>query len=164
MLKRGNRGGMKAFVGQFMRFAVVGLIAFAIDYGFMVIFTELFGIEYLISATVSFTLSVIFSYFASMRYVFEHRESLTRRREFIIFVILSFIGLAINDVLMFVGTSLLGITYLITKLVSAVMVTWWNFFSRKRFLDAGAREIAEDEQLEKPFVDKADDRSVSGKD
>ncbi len=155
---------MKALVGQFMKFAAVGLIAFAIDYGFMVIFTEIFGIEYLISATISFTLSVIFSYFASMRYVFEHKETLSRRREFIIFVILSFIGLAINDALMFIGTSLLGITYLITKLVSTVMVTWWNFFSRKRFLDAGVQEIKDGNQPEQPSSDIADDRSVSRKD
>ncbi len=131
---------MRALVRQFMRFAAVGIIAFAIDYGFMVVFTELFGINYLISATVSFTMSVIFSYFASMRYVFAHRESLTRRREFIIFVILSFIGLGLNDILMFIGTSLLGITYFITKIVATVIVTWWNFISRRRFLDAGVRE------------------------
>ncbi len=32
-----------------------------------------------------------------MKYVFAHKEGMSRRREFIIFVVLSVIGLALND-------------------------------------------------------------------
>ena len=102
---------MKYLFQQFMKFGVVGVIAFIIDYGLMVALTELAGVEYLLSATISFTASVVFNYLASMRYVFTHKEGLSRRREFVIFVVLSVIGLAINDALMFLGTSFLGISY-----------------------------------------------------
>jgi putative flippase GtrA len=101
----------------------------------MVLLTELCGVNYLLSATFSFTVSVIFNYVASMRYVFSHKEGLSKRREFIIFVVLSVIGLGINDVLMWAGTGLLGVSYLITKLVATVIVSLWNFITRKIFLD-----------------------------
>ena len=63
---------MKKLIAQLMKFGVVGVIAFIIDYGLMVILTELLHMNYLISATLSFTVSVIFNYLASMRYVFRH--------------------------------------------------------------------------------------------
>ena len=118
---------MKQLIAQFAQFGVVGVIAFVIDYGLMVLLTELFNVNYLISATISFTVSVIFNYVASMRYVFTHKEGLSRRREFIIFVVLSVIGLLINDALMWVGVDLFGISYLLVKI----------FATRKIFLDGG---------------------------
>ena len=128
---------MKRLIAQMMKFGIVGLIAFVIDYGLMVLLTQAFGVFYLVSATISFTVSVIFNYFASMRYVFTHKEGMSRRREFTIFVVLSVIGLILNNVFMWVGTSLMGITYLITKLVATFLVTIFNFVTRKKFLDAG---------------------------
>lgn len=129
---------MKQLLQQITKFGVVGVIAFVIDYGLMVLLTEAFGINYLISATISFTVSVIFNYIASMRYVFTHKEGMSRRREFIIFVVLSIIGLLINNGLMWLGTGLLGISYLITKIVATAAVMCWNFITRKKFLDAGS--------------------------
>ncbi|WP_165172884.1 GtrA family protein [Adlercreutzia sp. ZJ242] len=128
---------MRKLIDQIMKFGVVGVIAFVIDYGLMVALTELFGVNYLVSATISFIVSVTFNYFASMRYVFTHKEGMSRRREFVIFVVLSVIGLLINDALMWLGTGMLGISYLITKIFATAVVMVWNFVTRKKFLDAG---------------------------
>ncbi|MEE0706924.1 MAG: GtrA family protein [Adlercreutzia sp.] len=134
---------MEKLVRQFMKFGVVGLIAFAIDYGLMVALTELAGINYLVSATISFTVSVIFNYVASMRYVFTHKEGLSRRREFIIFVVLSVVGLGLNDLLMWIGTSLWDISYLIVKIGATALVTIYNFITRKIFLDGETGAVLE---------------------
>ena len=128
---------MKQLIAQFAKFGVVGVIAFVIDYGLMVLLTELFNVNYLISATISFTVSVIFNYVASMRYVFTHKEGLSRRREFVIFVVLSVIGLLINDAVMWVGVDLFGISYLLVKIFATAVVMVWNFVTRKIFLDGG---------------------------
>ena len=128
---------MGKLVQQFMKFGVVGVIAFVIDYGLMVALTELAGVNYLISATISFTVSVVFNYLASMRYVFTHKQGLSRRREFVIFVVLSVIGLGINNACMWAGVELLSVHYLITKIFATAVVMVWNFVTRKIFLDAG---------------------------
>ena len=94
---------MKNLIAQFMKFGVVGVIAFFIDYGLLAFCTEILHINYLVSATIGFTVSVVFNYLASMRYVFTHKEDMSRRREFIIFVILSIIGLIINNACMWAG-------------------------------------------------------------
>ena len=128
---------MGKLVAQIMKFGVVGVIAFFIDFGVMVFLTEVFGMNPVASATISFTVSVVFNYLASMRYVFQHREGMSRTREFVIFVVLSVIGLAINDALMWAGTELAAFDYRLVKIVATAVVMVWNFVTRKIFLDAG---------------------------
>ena len=65
---------MQKLLAQIAKFGVVGVIAFVIDYGLLALLTEAFGVNYLASATISFTASVVFNYVASMRYVFTHKE------------------------------------------------------------------------------------------
>ncbi len=127
---------MKKLIAQFMKFGVVGVIAFIIDYGVMIFLTEVFGVPYLISTTVSFVVSVIFNYFASMRYVFQRRDDMSRKREFIIFVVLSVCGLGINDLFMWLMVDFLFIDYRISKIVVTFIVAVWNFVTRKIFLEA----------------------------
>lgn len=127
---------MRKLIAQFLKFGIVGFIAFAIDYGLLAFLTEVLGANYLVSATISFTVSVVFNYFASMRYVFTRRDDLSRRREFIIFVLLSVAGLGINDFCMWMGVEILGVHYLVVKIFATVIVAIWNFATRKRFLDA----------------------------
>ena len=128
---------LRKLIAQILKFGVVGFLAFLIDYGLLIALTELLGMNYLLSATISFAVSVTFNYFASMRYVFQHKEGMSRRREFIIFVVLSVIGLIINDVAMWLGVDILNIDYRVTKIGATIIVMVWNFVTRKIFLDAG---------------------------
>ena len=128
---------MKKLFAQLMKFGVVGVIAFLIDYGLLAFCTEILHINYLVSATIGFTVSVVFNYLASMRYVFTHKEEMSRRREFIIFVVLSIVGLVINNVILWAGVELLHVHYLIVKIFATAVVMVWNFVTRKIFLDAG---------------------------
>ena len=127
---------MKKLIAQFMKFGIVGVIAFVIDYGVMIFLTEVFGVPYLISTTISFVVSVIFNYFASMRFVFKRKDDMSRRREFIIFIVLSVCGLGINDLLMWHMVDSLYIDYRLSKIVVTVVVAVWNFVTRKIFLEA----------------------------
>ena len=135
---------MEKLIAQFMKFGVVGVIAFVIDYGLLALLTEAFGVNYLVSATVSFTVSVVFNYVASMRYVFRaqggHESPV---REFVIFVVLSVIGLGVNDLLMWLGSSVLGVSYLIVKIVATAIVMVYNFVTRKIFLDGDTGAVLE---------------------
>ncbi len=101
------------------------------------------GMDAVLSASISFVVSVIFNYVASMCFVFTRRDDLSRRREFIIFVVLSVVGLVINEIIMAAGVAVLGDSALmvtVTKLVATAIVMVWNFFSRKKWLDAGESE------------------------
>ena len=126
---------MRNLIEQILKFGVVGVIATVIDFGVMIFLTEVFGMNPVASATVSFIVSLIFNYVASMRYVFRHREGMSRQREFAIFVVLSVIGLGINDLLMWLGTSYTALDYRLVKVFATAIVMVWNFVTRKIFLE-----------------------------
>ena len=121
---------------QFYKFAAVGIISFAVDWLLLVALTELFHVDYLVSTSISFIVSVALNYALSLKFVFEHRDDMSRKREFTIFAILSAIGLGLTDVLMFVGVTMLNIAYQLTKVLATFCVTWYNFVTRKKFLSA----------------------------
>ena len=130
---------LKSLIEQFLKFGVVGAVAFVIDYGILMLLSQVVGWDPVLSSAISFTVSVVFNYVASMRYVFTRREDLSRRREFVIFVVLSIIGLAINSGCIWLGTEAFGdgaMAVTVTKIVATVVVALWNFWSRKRWLEA----------------------------
>ena len=100
--------GFRALVEQFLKFGVVGAVAFVIDYGILMLLSQVVGWDPLPSSVVSFVMSLLFNYVASMHFVFERRDDLSRRRELVIFVALSVIGLGINSAVIWAGTAALG--------------------------------------------------------
>ena len=133
---------MDALISQFMRFSAVGIPAFLIDYLLLMLLSQVVGIHPVLAGGISFTVSVIFNYVASMRFVYQHRDDLSRRREFVTFVFLAIVGLGINCVIIWLGTIIVGtnpIPVTVTKLIAGLVVMLWNFFSRRHWLDAAHR-------------------------
>lgn len=131
---------MKKLIEQILKFGVVGIIATVIDFVVLYILSQPLGMDPVVSAGISFCVSLVFNYVASMRYVFTHREDMSRSREFVIFLVLSLIGLAINEAIMAAGVAVLGNSALAvmgTKVLATAIVMVWNFVSRKKWLDAG---------------------------
>lgn len=134
---------MQKLIQQILKFGIVGVLAFLIDYGLLMLLSQAFGVDPVIAAGISFCVSVVFNYLASMKYVFTHREDMSKRREFVIFIVLSVIGLGINELCMLAGVIALGDSALAvtgTKLFATAVVMLWNFLSRKKWLDAGSSE------------------------
>ncbi|MEE0612336.1 MAG: GtrA family protein [Collinsella stercoris] len=122
---------------QFLKFALVGFASLAVEYLFLGYFLQALSMDYLLATTIAFIISIVVNYILSMKYVFSHKENMSRKREFTIFAVLSAIGLGLNDLYMFIGVSLLNVGTMAMKLISTFFVTWYNYFSRRKFLDAG---------------------------
>jgi len=123
-------------INQLIKFGLVGIVATIIDYGLLVIFTEMFNIPSLLSAAISFTISVIFNYIASVKWVFNvNNKKHSKTKELVIFIILSVIGLLINEFIMWILEKEFSMHYTITKLLATVVVMFWNFITRKIFLE-----------------------------
>lgn len=126
---------MKTLLGQLAKFGVVGVVATVIDFGVMNVLHYGMHLDILIANTVGFIISLIFNYLASMKFVFEHREGMSRRREFAIFVVLSIIGLLLNDGIVVALNKGLALEANLAKIAATALVMIYNFVTRKIFLD-----------------------------
>lgn len=138
---------MKRLIEQMIKFGLVGILCFLIDF---CIYTacNAAGLPYLISGFAGFTVSVIVNYVLSMKYVFERRDDLSKKKEFTAFVVLSIGGLILNEVLLYIGIdgvymhSVLlksvmrqGMAETIVKLGATAVVMIYNFATRKLILE-----------------------------
>ena len=126
---------MKKLIEQMIKFGFVGFLCFFIDWGIMVFLTEVFGINPLISSAISFIVSVTVNYILSVTFVFETDKNANKGSQFVIFVLLSIVGLGVNELCMWLGTGLLGIHYMITKVGATAVVMVYNFITRKIFIE-----------------------------
>ena len=116
---------------QLLRFGAVGVICFLIDYLLMLFLTEVCGVAYLLSCGISFTVSAVVNYVLSMRFVFSRTVEMDRRVEFLLFFLMSAVGLVLTELLMLLFVECFAVHYALAKIVVTAIVMAYNFISRK---------------------------------
>lgn len=137
--KLDKRPRIIALIVQMLKFSVVGITAFLIDYVLLWVFTEFVGFDYTVSNILSYTIGTIYNYVLSVRWVFSVRSKHSQRVIFIVFVVLSLIGLGLNQLLLVVLVELGGWGYMLAKLVASIIVSIYNYVTRKIYLEGRGR-------------------------
>lgn len=119
---------------QLIRYTFVGGFAFIVDFGTLFLLTEYLNLHYLVSAAIAFILGLVTNYFLSIGWVFTRHSVSDKRIEFIVFALIGLAGLGLNELFLWLFTDLAGMYYLISKILTAVLVYLWNFFVRKLIL------------------------------
>lgn len=141
-------------IAQILKFGVVGGLSFLIDFVITLGISALcryLGMDVADAATVGglfgFCISLVFNYFMSMKFVFERRDDLDRKKEFAIFAVLSLIGLGLNELILYFGVKLCDMTVAdivktypsvvtaVVKMFATGVVMVYNFISRKMTLE-----------------------------
>lgn len=125
---------MNKLFKQIIKFGVVGGIAFIIDYSLLFILTELTPLTYFYASIISFIVSLTFNYILSIKWVFDVNKK-QDISDIIIFVALSVVGLLINQIIMYIFVEKVHIYYMITKIISTIVVMIYNFITRKIFIE-----------------------------
>ncbi len=144
---------MNKLLEQIIKFGLVGALCFVIDFAVTMGLT-FFGVHHLTAAFFGFVISVTVNYLLSFKFVFQHKDNLDRRKEFVIFLILSVIGLGINEALIYLSVDVLYeqvilpnpdimlsglLTYELAvaagKIFATGVVMIYNFVTRKIFLE-----------------------------
>jgi len=119
---------------QLVRYTFVGGVAFMVDFGCLFFLTEFLHIHYLTSAGIAFIFGLIVNYILSIKWVFSGRAMDSRLMEFLIFSMIGLVGLGLNELFIWTLTDILDIYYLLSKIITATVVYFWNFFARKVIL------------------------------
>jgi putative flippase GtrA len=120
---------------QLVKFGGVGVVCFIIDFATLHLLTDYAKLHYLVSAAIAFTVSVVVNYLLSVKFVFNVDPELDKKRNFILFVFFSVIGLILTEILMWIGVDKLVFNYMIVKIGATAIVMVFNFITRKLFLE-----------------------------
>lgn len=118
---------------QFIRYGFVAVAAFIVDFGLLFYFTHYLHLYYLLSATLSFSISLVLNYWLSVLWVFS-KSAHKRHVEISLFTLIGIAGLGLNLVIIWFFTSVFGLFYLKSKLLAVVVVFFWSFGARKFLL------------------------------
>lgn len=121
---------------QLFRYLFVGGTAFVVDFGLLAALTELCGVPYQLSACISFIGGLCVNYILSIKWVFDSSartrgESIT---EFISFALVGVVGLGLNALIMWLFTEKIMLHYLVSKIISTIIVFAWNFLARRSLI------------------------------
>ena len=148
---------MQKLFQQIIRFSFVGGLCFVIDYMIglvvlnvlLVFFSEsYFESASIIGSVIGFIASIIANYILSFKFVFERKDNIDKKAEFLIFVLLSVIGLFINSFIIWLAVGPVyrsigflhenvgyNMIYTAAKIAATAIVMIYNFVTRKLFLE-----------------------------
>ena len=119
---------------EIIRFCFVGGLSLLVDCAVLFGLTEFFGVHYLYSAGISFTVSVIFNYWLCVVYVFKGAKKQTPKQA-AIFIGSSIVGLGLNQVCMWFFVEIVALHYMAAKLGATAIVTLWNYVAKRKAIN-----------------------------
>lgn len=152
--ERGTESTMKEkedgrLLWETIRFAVTGGVCFLVELAVYTLLTKLFHTDTLLATAVAFCISVLLNWLLCMKWVFPEagKQNVAAKAAFLI---TSLIGLLLNELLMFLFRIVLGETRvlieigsfrvtmdLLNKCLATLLVTIWNFFTKRAVLTSG---------------------------
>lgn len=133
----------QALLGQFLRYFVTGGLAFVADFGLFAVAVYCFDIHYLVSNLIGLAAGSVINYLLTIGWVFStEKRTMENHRvlEIAVFIVISLLGMAFNEVLMYVFVGMCGAQEMVSKAVAAVVVMMWNFVARKFIMFRSSNE------------------------
>lgn len=117
-----------SFILKFIKFAAVGFSGLLVDYAFTYLFKEIFKVQKYIANSIGFTIAASTNYILNRVWTFES-DNKDIVVEYTTFLIISFIGLGINNLILWLIVSKFKINFYVAKFFAICVVTLWNFLA-----------------------------------
>lgn len=127
---------------EFGRYGIVSVAALSIDFAILTLLTSSLGLYYLWSSIISYSTGLVFSYVMSVTWVFKTRSTQNKTVEFSVFVGIGLLGLILNSVTMWLFTSVVGLVYIWSRMLSAVIAYTWKYVARRMLLFRSKEQTA----------------------
>jgi putative flippase GtrA len=132
---------------RFTRFLTVGAVGTLLDFGLLSLLKAL-GLPTLVSNSVSFTAGVVNNFTWNRQWTFADAKQAGWQRQLAQFVLVSLVGLALNNAIVVVLEAPLGLLlgqpdygYLPAKVIATGVVVFWNYFANRYWTFCPERRI-----------------------
>ena len=119
---------------RMINFLIVGFTGVFVNLGMLYLLTES-GIYYVTSGVIAVEMSIISNFFLNDSFVFSDIgiQENTRGKRFVMYHLVSIIGVIINLSFMIILTEWFGFYYLISSMVGIIAAFSWNFIVNRRY-------------------------------
>ncbi len=125
---------MRALFKEAVGYGAASAAALAVDLAILWSLVHFLSWGYLAAACTSFLAGATVAYALAVKLAFKQHRLRNRPVEFISFVAIGAVGLAINTAVMFMAVQYVGLHYLFAKCVAAGFTFICNFIARRQIL------------------------------
>ncbi len=111
---------------KFIKFCAVGFSGMIVDFGVTWILKEKIRINKYIANSTGFILAATSNYIWNHFWTFKSQNDRIAQ-EYITFIIISLVGLALNNLLIYLFSDRMKLNFYLSKLFAIAIVTIWNF-------------------------------------
>jgi putative flippase GtrA len=115
---------------QFVKFGIVGTIGTVVDISILAFLHEVVGLNVYLANFFSFSAAVLNNYALNSHWTFGDQEK-EHKRQLVQFALVSAVGMALSQALLYFFHDVLNLYYLIAKCLGILIVLFWNFFANR---------------------------------
>lgn len=127
----------KSFLWKFIKFGLVGFSGLFVDFGITYLCKEKLRIQKYIANSIGFTSAATTNYVLNRVWTFQSKDP-NIALEYSEFIIISLVGLGLNNFILWLIVSRTKMNFYIAKLFAIAVVTVWNFLANYFITFAGA--------------------------
>lgn len=120
-------------LAELFRFAFSGGTSFVVEFIVLTLLVEVFHAPVLVATGIAFLVSVVVNYWMCVKWVFTGAQDGSAAVK-ASFLLTSGMGLALNMFFMWLLNEVLGVYYMIAKIISTLLVMVWNYFTKRMLL------------------------------
>lgn len=117
-------------INKLVKYSVVGISGIGVNMIILFFFTERLGLFYLLSSVVAYEISILTNFIINDRWTFkaiDNKSSFLTRALYFNYAMIT--GAILGMLLLYVFTSLLSINYLVSNIISIVIVFMWRYYA-----------------------------------
>lgn len=112
-------------------YGIIGSFSSGLDFAIYMLLVQLAGLQYLLANCISVLGGITTSFILNRNYNFQVKDKTKRR--FAIFLTVGLCGLMLSNIILYVCIDLFDINKIISKLLSIVLVVFFQFIVNKYF-------------------------------
>ncbi len=119
-------------IRQFLNYLVCGGFATLADMSVLFVLTNILHINHLIAAAIGFVVGVTTNYSLNIALVFKSQGK--TQKELTLFTLIGIGGLLWTELILWILVDNLKLYIMFAKIIAVILVLFWNFFMRKKFV------------------------------
>ncbi len=120
-------------LNKFIKYIITGLLAFSIEYSlYLILYTKL-HLHYIIASVIVYSIVFWFSFLGNRYWAFQSKGDI--KNQLFLYALLFMFNLIVSNIfVMYLLTSIMGISPFITPFIKAGLVVCWNFIFYKKYI------------------------------